>query len=89
MYLKKNVGPADRVARIIGGAAAAAVARQPLFKVLGAFWVLEGITGYCLWYDVMNINTLPEGKKREEENEELKDFPMPEDVLRFRSRAMQ
>lgn len=89
MYLKKNVGPADRVARIIGGAAVAAVARQPLFKALGAFWMLEGIAGYCLWYDVMNIDTVPERKERREEKEDLKDFPIPEDVLRFRSKAMQ
>jgi len=92
LRIKQNAGPADRLARIIGGTAVAVMSRQPLLKFLGAFLVLEGITGYCLWYDIMNINTLAEKKEGQENKEGAdteEDFPMPADVLRFRNRAVQ
>lgn len=62
MRLKQNVGPSDRLARVIGGAAIAALARPPLVKAMGIYWALEGLLGYCLWYDIMNINSLPRGE---------------------------
>ncbi|SHI90519.1 YgaP family membrane protein [Desulfofundulus thermosubterraneus] len=72
MRLKQNVGPTDRLARIVGGAAVAVLARPPLLKALGIYWALEGLVGYCLWYDLMNISSLPE--KRRKPGEE--DFPI-------------
>lgn len=63
MWLKQNVGPVDRLARVIGGAALALLARHPFIRALGIFWALEGVLGYCLWYDLMNVNTLPAGRQ--------------------------
>ncbi|WP_084327246.1 YgaP family membrane protein [Desulfofundulus thermocisternus] len=65
MWRKQNVGPVDRLARILGGTALAALARPPLLRALGIFWALEGVLGYCLWYDLMNISSMPEDKEKE------------------------
>ncbi|MDQ0286859.1 hypothetical protein J2Z49_001976 [Desulfofundulus luciae] len=73
MRLKQNVGSTDRLARIIGGVALAVLARPLLLKAMGIYWALEGVLGYCLWYDLMNISSLP-GKQRKYGEE---DFPVP------------
>ncbi|MGB9803278.1 YgaP family membrane protein [Desulfofundulus sp.] len=76
MRLKQNVGPADRLARVVGGVALAVLARPPLVKAMGIYWALEGVLGYCLWYDLMNISSIPgeQGQSRED------DFPIPREA---------
>ena len=76
MWLKQNVGPVDRLARVVGGAALALLARHPFIRALGIFWALEGVLGYCLWYDLMNINTLLEGRQPAGEE----GFPIPKEA---------
>ncbi|HHW43299.1 DUF2892 domain-containing protein [Desulfofundulus thermobenzoicus] len=77
MRLKQNVGPVDRLARIIGGVTLVALARPPLVKAMGAYWALEGMLGYCLWYDLMNISSLPGERERQREE----NFPIPGEAM--------
>ena len=76
MLLKQNVGPVDRLARVVGGAALALLARHPFIRAMGIFWALEGVLGYCLWYDLMNVSTLPGDRQANGE----KGFPIPREA---------
>lgn len=62
---QKNVGPLDRVTRIIIGFLLILI--RYLLKIpglvgdlavlLGAVWIWEGLLGYCLLYGVFNWST--------------------------------
>lgn len=64
-FLKVNEGPTDRIIRIAVGIialAVAAVASGPLFFValaVGLIGLVTGVTGFCLPYVLLGIDTLP------------------------------
>lgn len=63
--MKQNVGPLDRVTRVFIGSLLILlcyVLKIPgligdLTVLLGAFWIWEGLLGYCLLYGVFNWST--------------------------------
>lgn len=67
MFLKQNIGPYDRIMRIVGGSAIAAMgllkSKTPTGKLLGVMglgWAAEGLIGHCFYYDLIGISTKDE-----------------------------
>ncbi len=58
--MQKNVGRLDRTSRIIGGTGIALLTRNPALKLLGSLLAVEGIMGYCLGYDLLQVTTRDE-----------------------------
>ncbi|HYN79827.1 MAG TPA: DUF2892 domain-containing protein [Lamprocystis sp. (in: g-proteobacteria)] len=60
MSLKQNVGPTDRNIRLAVAGVLVLLGvwiGQPLLSVVGLIVLITGITGYCLAYIPLKINT--------------------------------
>ena len=66
--MKKNVGPIDRIVRIIIGAA---LIGGGLFRgmwlavIIGSLVLVTGLLGWCGMYTVLGMNTCPTAKPGE------------------------
>lgn len=71
--MRQNTGPFDRTVRIMGGLLLAFLGilrllqrrRGLLLSLLGLGFLVEGLAGYCIGYDLLGISTKDQNRTKQ------------------------